>query len=532
MSPPLRRRLYPVLVPSYIDLTQINQCICDIELCDFTHVQTTNNDDGDSVLDQEIRKLIDEGKPLFMVLQKDYFLVYTTTKEHKQGRFKCEYQSRNLLLSIMKYGGQFNRFYNRLINSEDGQYVYRRDGSRIILTNQPTISAAAGEMSDDNGSRKKIKVEEDGGLIVCKELPIVYFVNSINKGQEFNVTLLTANSVVEYYDLKGSNDDNNSRESSDQEGMVLDIDKFAEITKNKKDVVNDFFVVLLEDGIYRYNRTYECFCTRDVNVSYKLSRDQQYNLIKYLRNTDSSSSENDGGNGGSVQDAREKILKLHTQKREFIENLRVANSNNDGGKEEGKEKGIVKTNGVLRDMYGSPVYENPGVIYKLKIADNGEKNYEGEDSHDVVEIFHGSGDDEDDYVSLHLNDDDLEVYIETITENDDDGDKTIFMKSRVGNRYLGITSEYDHNHPELSCNLKLTKDMPPKNLRLQFHMVDGDSHAFVISGKQPGKECSRFACAWWIKYSCGEIEFSAESIEKATKFVLEHDVHSFYRKNL
>ncbi|KAJ1912294.1 hypothetical protein H4219_005661, partial [Mycoemilia scoparia] len=47
-SPPLRRPLYPVLVPSYIDLTQINQCIYDEEFCDFTHVQTTNDDDGDS----------------------------------------------------------------------------------------------------------------------------------------------------------------------------------------------------------------------------------------------------------------------------------------------------------------------------------------------------------------------------------------------------------------------------------------------------------------------------------------------------
>ncbi|KAJ1909163.1 hypothetical protein H4219_006438 [Mycoemilia scoparia] len=432
----------------------------------------------------------------------------------------------------MEYGGQFNRFYNELINSEDGQYVHWRDGSRIILTNQPTISAAAGEMSDDNGSRNEIKVEEEGGVIVCKELPIVYFVNSINKGQEFNGTLLTANSVVEYYDLKGSNDDNNSRESSDQEGMMLDIDKLAEITKNKKDVVNDFFVVLLDDGIYSYNYTYECFCTRDVNVSYKFSRDQQYNFIKYLRNTDNSSSEIHGGNGGSVQGAREKILKLHTQKREFIENLRVANSNNDGGKEEGEEKGIVKTNGVLRDMYGSPVYENPGIIYKLKIADAYGKCYEGEDSHDAVEIIDDFGDDGDEYVALSLSNGDLEVYIETITENEDDGDKAIFMKSRVSNRYLGIASEYDIKHSGSFWNLKLTKDVPPKNQRLQFHMVDADSRVFVISGKQPGEEFSRFAWAWWIKFACGNIEFSAGSIEKATKFALEHDVHSFYRKGL
>ncbi|KAJ1914192.1 hypothetical protein H4219_004897 [Mycoemilia scoparia] len=366
---------WPIIVPSDIDLTQINKCFND-EFCDFIHTQD---------LDQEIKKL--DGQT-FLVLQKDHFLVYTD----KLKPAKCAYQSRNL---IMKTLGNFNYNYHNLLRK--GWAGYPMNTS---------------------------KVTEDG-VLICPELPVVYFVNSKDKGCVGHNNATEYNTVVAYFNGE------------------VDIEKFAEITKSKKDACTHFFVVYLGNEMYR------CYNTNDTSINYKYSAFLKFKVVK---------------------DVREDVDKILA----FIEEDKTLADR--------RPKTERDPNFILKDTHGKPVVE--GKSYDLKIAkdssddvDNGDEE-DGRLDHDAISVF-------DDLLHGTVLEYDLPVNCEII-------DGITYLKH--DGKYL-YASDYE------GYQIRVKETLPLKHERLQFHIFDDNTFAITMWDKDI------YAILEWIKCSYGSIQF-------------------------
>ncbi|KAJ1913284.1 hypothetical protein H4219_005277 [Mycoemilia scoparia] len=366
---------WTVIIPSDIDLTQINKCFDDV-FCVFIRTQDP---------DQEIKKL--DGQT-FLVLQKDHFLVYTD--EIKAAKFG--YQSRNIIMKIL---GDFNKRYRKLMKYGCAGYpIYRS------------------------------KVTEDGALIY-PELPVVYFVNSKDKRCGGHIGPTEDNTVVEYFNGE------------------VDIEKFAEITKSKKDACTHFFVVYLGDDMYR------CYNTNDTSINYKYSGSLKFKIVK---------------------DVREDVDKILA----FVEEDKTLADR--------RPKTERDPNFILKDTHGKPVVE--GKSYDLKIAKDSSDDVDDEDEeyvrldHDAISVL-------DDLLHGTVLEYDLPVNCEII-------DGITYLKH--DGKYL-YASDYEGDQ------IRVKESLPLKHERLQFHIFDDNTFAITMWGKDI------YAILEWVKYSYGYIQF-------------------------
>ncbi|KAJ1882074.1 hypothetical protein H4R99_002712 [Coemansia sp. RSA 1722] len=168
---------YTIYVPGHVDRSKIQSCLVDVHST-FVNVDIENFD---------INTKIKEHKH-FIVLEKDHFVTFL--KQHPQG-VKCDYKSRNLIMSQMTYGDPFKECL----------------GSPL---------------------------EEENGIWTCQLLPVLYFVFRPDAQALAPNDATVSNTIAEFYDTVEEED----------------FENFAQIAKTKESCVPHFFVVNRKSDYY------------------------------------------------------------------------------------------------------------------------------------------------------------------------------------------------------------------------------------------------------------------------------------------
>ncbi|KAJ2597718.1 hypothetical protein GGF39_002930 [Coemansia sp. RSA 1721] len=169
--------IYTIYVPGHVDQSKIQPCLLDVHST-FVDIDLETFDVN--------AKLEEHGH--FIVLDNDYFLVYE--KEHPEG-VKCDYKSRNLIMSHMAYGDPFKECL----------------GSPL---------------------------EEENGIWTCQLLPVLYFVFRPDAQALAPNDGTVSNTIAEFYDTVEEED----------------FEKFAETARTKESCVSHFFVVNRESDYH------------------------------------------------------------------------------------------------------------------------------------------------------------------------------------------------------------------------------------------------------------------------------------------
>ncbi|KAJ2596975.1 hypothetical protein GGF40_004194 [Coemansia sp. RSA 1286] len=168
---------YTIYVPENIDRSEIQSCLLDAHST-FVDINFQTFD---------IHAKLEEHKQ-FILLEKEHFVTYL--KQHPQG-VKCDYKSRNLIMSQMTYGDPFKEYL----------------GSPL---------------------------KEENGIWTCQLPPVLYFVFRPDAQAIAPNDATVSNTIAEFYDTVEEED----------------FEKFAEIAKTKDSCVSHFFVVNRESDYH------------------------------------------------------------------------------------------------------------------------------------------------------------------------------------------------------------------------------------------------------------------------------------------